>query len=104
MSAWTLNLLLVVFLCLASFPLKTKQQDDSNDNNDYTPCSFISGEGCMNGVCKFCALCLPTYCILATPYYTGDSNQGSICEATSQEYGYDFYNYCLLSTQDDGIS
>jgi hypothetical protein len=89
MSFWIL-----IFLC---FPLLSKQQDD-----DYEPCSFISGEGCMNGICKFCALCLRTYCVLATPYYTGD-NEGSICKATNQDYGYDYYNYCLLSIEDEGM-
>ncbi|KAL9541198.1 hypothetical protein MBANPS3_009263 [Mucor bainieri] len=71
----------------------TLQQDDDSDNSS---CSFISGEGCMNGVCKFCAMCLPSVCILATPYSTGD-NDGSTCAVTNQPYGYDFYNYCLSS-------
>ncbi|GAN09318.1 hypothetical protein MAM1_0258d08843 [Mucor ambiguus] len=73
----------------------TLQQGDDSDNSS---CSFISGEGCMNGVCKFCAMCLPSVCILATPYSTGD-NDGSTCAVTNQPYGYDFYNYCLSSGQ-----
>ncbi|CEP16185.1 hypothetical protein [Parasitella parasitica] len=41
-------------------------------------------------------MCLPSACILATPYSTGD-NEGSTCAVTNQPYGYDFYNYCLSS-------
>lgn len=80
----------------------TLQQDDDSSSS----CSFISGEGCLNGVCKFCAMCLPSVCILATPYSTGD-NDGSTCAVTNQPHGYDFYNYCLssgLTTNGDGSS
>lgn len=41
-------------------------------------------------------MCLPSVCVLATPYSTGD-NDGSTCAVTNQPYGYDFYNYCLSS-------
>lgn len=65
-------------------------------------CSFISGQGCLNGVCKYCAMCITNDCILATPYSTGD-NEGSTCAVTHQNEGYDFYNYCLSSgTDSDG--
>lgn len=95
-------------LLFALFIHKSYQQDDGiydssddDDDSDSPYCSFISGEGCMNGVCKFCALCVPSDCILATPYSTGN-NDGSTCAATDQDYGYDFYNYCLSSGTDDG--
>lgn len=81
--------LVTVYLIFCSYI--TIQQDDDSDS-----CSFISGEGCLNGVCKFCAMCLPSVCVLATPYSTGD-NDGSTCAVTNQPYGYDFYNYCLSS-------
>ncbi|KAI8874686.1 hypothetical protein K501DRAFT_339114 [Backusella circina FSU 941] len=71
--------------------------DDDNNNNDNTntKCSFISGQGCLNGICKYCAMCIPSNCILGTPYSTGN-NEGSTCEAIGeQDDGYDFYNYCL---------
>ncbi|KAL9546422.1 hypothetical protein PS6_007671 [Mucor atramentarius] len=51
-------------------------------------------------------MCLPSVCILATPYSTGD-NDGSTCAVTNQPHGYDFYNYCLssgLTTNGDGSS
>ncbi|KAI8061929.1 hypothetical protein BDF21DRAFT_428829 [Thamnidium elegans] len=67
-------------------------------------CSFISGQGCLNGICKYCALCITKDCVLATPYSTGD-NDGSTCAVTHQSEGYDFYNYCLSSgTDSDGDS
>ncbi|KAI8636605.1 hypothetical protein BD408DRAFT_85846 [Parasitella parasitica] len=79
----------IVYLIFCS-SIALQQEDGSG------VCSFISGEGCLNGVCKFCAMCLPSACILATPYSTGD-NEGSTCAVTNQPYGYDFYNYCLSS-------
>lgn len=99
-------LLYTVFFAL--LVKKSYQQDDgsdtSDDEDDNSPyCSFISGEGCMNGICKFCALCISSNCILATPYSTGN-NDGSTCAATNQLDGYDFYNYCLSSGSDDGIN
>lgn len=104
MSTFVSRLIPVILLFLISFPLQSKQQDENNDN-DYTRCSFISGEGCMNGICQFCAMCIPTYCILATTNYTDPNQGGSICEVSDQEdYGYDYYDYCLLSTANEGIS
>jgi hypothetical protein len=71
------------------------EDDDSGDqdSDDDSKCSFISGQGYLNGICKYCAMCIPSNCILATPYSTGN-NDGSTCDAIGQD-GYDFYNYCL---------
>jgi hypothetical protein len=80
-------------LLLLTLPSKTYQQSTGD-------CSYINGQGCMNGICKFCAMCLPSACILATPYSTG-VNEGSTCAVTHQAEGYDFYNYCLSSGMDD---
>lgn len=72
----------------------------SNTYEQTTDCSYINGQGCFNGTCKFCAMCLPSACILATPLSTG-VNEGSTCAVTHQTQGYDFYNYCLSSGMDD---
>lgn len=95
----------MLYILFLLFTRKSYQQDDDDYDDDYDDspyCSFISGEGCMNGICKFCALCVPSNCILATPYSTGN-NDGSTCAVTNQAYGYDFYNYCLSSGTDEGM-
>lgn len=81
--------IILIFL-LSFFPFHSLQDD----------CSFISGEGCLNGICKYCAMCITNDCILATPYSTGN-NDGSTCAVTHQTQGYDFYNYCLSSGDDN---
>lgn len=90
-----MTIFLLLFTVL-SFPSKSIQQQQ------YDGCSYINGQGCMDDICKFCAMCVPSSCILATPYSTGN-NEGSTCKATQQSDGYDFYNYCISSgTDDDG--
>ncbi|KAG2212286.1 hypothetical protein INT47_001645 [Mucor saturninus] len=84
-------MIVIIVILLSFFPFYSIQGD----------CAFISGGGCVNGLCKYCAMCITDDCILSTPYSTTGDNVNSTCAVTHQKYGYEFYNYCLSSGDDD---
>ncbi|ORY95342.1 hypothetical protein BCR43DRAFT_298307 [Syncephalastrum racemosum] len=74
--------------------------DGSNDGTDDDECSLISGHSCNpNGICKYCAMCIQSSCIL-----TKSSMPTATCNATQLGTPdvYDWYNYCLSSGNDSG--
>lgn len=89
------------------FIQQTQQQDpgdDGNDDDDDDSCSYISGQNCDNdGICKYCAMCLQSSCILSKSISSNKSTGGPICNTT--QFGttniYDWYGYCLSSGNDN---
>lgn len=74
--------------------------DDSSGDDTDDECSLISGHSCNpNGICKYCAMCIQSSCILSK-----SSTPTASCNAT--QFGtpdvYDWYNYCLSSGNDSG--
>lgn len=79
--------------------------DDPNDDDD--DCAFISGQHCdQNGICKYCAMCLQSSCILSKTINSSNSSllqqPQSSCNTT--QFGttnlYNWYDYCLSSDND----
>ncbi|KAI8966984.1 hypothetical protein BDF20DRAFT_840521 [Mycotypha africana] len=103
------------FILLTSYVTLSMQQqqsaddntiDDSSRDDDDDDCAFISGQHCdQNGICKYCAMCLQSSCILSK---TIDNKQPldpinhNNCNST--QFGtthiYDWYDYCLSSGND----
>ncbi|KAI8394305.1 uncharacterized protein BYT42DRAFT_554162 [Radiomyces spectabilis] len=82
---------------------------DDGDDNDDDSCAFISSQTCgADDVCKFCAMCLQSSCILSKyipPLLpkSGSSNTHQVCNTT--QFGttniYAWYDYCLSSGNDN---
>ncbi|KAI8637581.1 hypothetical protein BD408DRAFT_436849 [Parasitella parasitica] len=98
-----------ITLILSNAILTTKQQQADNsydadaDADDDDDCAFISGQHCdQNGICKYCAMCLQSFCILSKNIGTS-INTSSNCNAT--QFGttnlYNWYDYCLSSENDN---
>ncbi|KAK4516113.1 uncharacterized protein ATC70_011075 [Mucor velutinosus] len=86
-----------------------QQQVDSSsnssdaDDDDDDGCAFISGQHCdQNGICKYCAMCLQSSCILSKTI-GGNVNTVNSCNTT--QFGttnlYNWYDYCLSSDNDN---
>ncbi|KAI7858304.1 hypothetical protein BDC45DRAFT_499324 [Circinella umbellata] len=85
-------------------------EDSSYDDTDETDdCSLISGHTCTaNGICKYCAMCLQSSCILSKSISPTTNNESlaspsaPVCNTT--QFGsfdiYDWYGYCLSSGND----
>ncbi|KAI8877843.1 hypothetical protein K501DRAFT_288178 [Backusella circina FSU 941] len=87
----------VLYLVLLT-PLCSGQDDTGMVESGNDTCSFINGQSCLNGICKYCALCINSACVLSTPYTaTNDLS----CATTNGTDGYNFYNYCISKGQDD---
>lgn len=95
---------LLFFVIGYSLILITHQQSNESlddDDNDDDECAFISGQHCdQNGICKYCAMCLQSSCILSKTINANNSNTN--CNAT--QFGttnlYNWYDYCLSSEND----
>jgi hypothetical protein len=106
-SSFTL-LIHAIFYLIIIIPLCSAQDDSGTVDNGVVDsgavdsgnatCSFINGQSCLNGICKYCALCINSACVLSTPYTT--TNDLS-CAAANGTDGYNFYNYCISKGQDD---
>jgi hypothetical protein len=106
-SSFTL-LIHAIFYLIIIIPLFSAQDDSGAVDSDVVDggavdsgnatCSFINGQSCLNGICKYCALCTNSACVLSTPYTT--TNDLS-CAAANGTDGYNFYNYCISKGQDD---
>jgi hypothetical protein len=87
---------IVQFVFLSNLIALTLQQDETEDGDE---CAFISGQHCdQNGICKYCAMCIQSSCILS---------KTTNCNTT--QFGttdlYNWYDYCLSSENDsDGGS
>ncbi|KAI8876238.1 hypothetical protein K501DRAFT_279597 [Backusella circina FSU 941] len=78
------------------------EEDLEEDNDD---CAFISGQHCdQNGICKYCAMCLQSSCILSKTILNNNAlgTNSPVCNMT--QFGttdlYDWYDYCLSSGND----
>lgn len=100
MNVFLLLLFIIVFIQFAY----GQQIDDDNEDDDDDDCAFISGQHCdSNGICKYCAMCLQSSCILSkTIGNTSLQQQPPTCNAT--QFGttnlYNWYDYCLSSDND----
>lgn len=78
----------------------TRQQtvDDEEEDDD---CAFISGQHCdQNGICKYCAMCLQSSCILSKTIGVGTTTCNTTQFGTTNLYNW--YDYCLSSDNDVG--
>jgi hypothetical protein len=81
----------VAFL-FSLIPFVLLQDIDDDDNDD--ECAFISGQHCdQNGICKYCAMCIQSSCVLSKANYCNTTQFGTT-------YLYDWYDYCLSSGND----
>ncbi|KAI9487287.1 MAG: hypothetical protein EXX96DRAFT_72462 [Benjaminiella poitrasii] len=88
--------------------LTHQQQTDSLDDDDIDDdddCAFISGQHCdENGICKYCAMCIQSSCILSKTV----NNNGPNNNCNTTQFGttnlYDWYDYCLSSGNDENGS
>ncbi|KAI8070976.1 hypothetical protein BC940DRAFT_294897 [Gongronella butleri] len=91
--------LLYVFLLFLPF-YAAQDPGDGSDDGDDDPCSFISSQNCnSNGICKYCAMCLSSSCILS--HTVSNTSNPAVCNASV--FGgaaYDWYGYCLSSGND----
>ncbi|GAA5812417.1 hypothetical protein MFLAVUS_005872 [Mucor flavus] len=83
--------------------LKNVQQQQMEEEEDDDECAFISGQHCdQGGICKYCAMCLQSSCILSKSIGT----TAATCNTT--QFGttnlYDWYDYCLSSDNDNSGS
>ncbi|CAO3627709.1 unnamed protein product [Mucor fragilis] len=99
-----LKLISLVFVLNVISSTYQQQQVDSSDadDDDDDECAFISGQHCdQNGICKYCAMCLQSSCILSKTI--GESNNVNSCNTT--QFGttnlYNWYDYCLSSDNDN---
>lgn len=98
----------LITLLLSNAIINTyEQQVDSSssdvDDDDDDECAFISGQHCdQNGICKYCAMCLQSSCILSK---TIGGNTNSINSCNTTQFGttnlYNWYDYCLSSDNDN---
>ncbi|EPB81524.1 hypothetical protein HMPREF1544_11762 [Mucor circinelloides 1006PhL] len=98
----------LITLLLSNAIINTYQQqvDSSSsdvDDDDDDECAFISGQHCdQNGICKYCAMCLQSSCILSK---TIGGNTNSINSCNTTQFGttnlYNWYDYCLSSDNDN---
>ncbi|SAL99983.1 hypothetical protein [Absidia glauca] len=97
--------ILCFYLLAVLFIQQTQQQDPGDDgSDDDDSCSYISGQNCDNdGICKYCAMCLQSSCILSKSIPSNKSIGGPVCNTT--QFGttniYDWYGYCLSSGNDN---
>lgn len=113
---------ITAILLLLTLPFSRQQADDSNsgyddgsssddgssDDGSDDDCALISGHTCnpTTGICKYCAMCIQSSCIL-TKSASATAN-ASLSENTpvcnSTQLGttdlYDWYGYCLSSGND----
>lgn len=100
-----------ITLLLSNAIINTYQQQvDSNDDaddDDDDDCAFISGQHCdQNGICKYCAMCLQSSCILSKTISGNINSSNNSCNTT--QFGttnlYNWYDYCLSSDNDSNGS
>lgn len=75
------------------------------DEDDDDECAFISGQHCDgNGICKYCAMCLQSSCILSKTIGNNPLQQQQQ-QCNSTQFGtmnlYNWYDYCLSSGNDN---
>ncbi|GAN03805.1 hypothetical protein MAM1_0048d03260 [Mucor ambiguus] len=102
-----LNLVSLLFILKLIASTHQQQVDagsssDTGDDDD-DECAFISGQHCdQNGICKYCAMCLQSSCILSKAI-GGSTNNINSCNTT--QFGttnlYNWYDYCLSSDNDN---
>ncbi|ORX55697.1 hypothetical protein DM01DRAFT_1335093 [Hesseltinella vesiculosa] len=87
------------YLFILWLPLRLAQDTATDDTDDDDSCSYISGQNCdANGICKYCAMCLQSSCILSKSIAISNA----VCNTTM--FGtnvYDWYGYCLSSGNDN---
>ncbi|KAL9545647.1 hypothetical protein MBANPS3_007050 [Mucor bainieri] len=102
-----LKLVSLLFILNAIANTYQQQVDSSSnsdaDDDDDDECAFISGQHCdQNGICKYCAMCLQSSCILSKTI-GGNTNTVNSCNTT--QFGttnlYNWYDYCLSSDNDN---
>jgi hypothetical protein len=95
-----------LFLLLTFIQFTQQQQIEEDEEDDDDDCAFISGQHCdQNGICKYCAMCLQSSCILSKTIPSNNNVLGAsnpVCNTT--QFGttdlYDWYDYCLSSGND----
>ena len=114
------NELILILFSIILISRSSYQQDDNgdgyddgdssyDDTDDTSDCSLISGHTCnANGICKYCAMCLQSSCILSKSISSATNNtsiaspSAPVCNTT--QFGspdiYDWYGYCLSSGND----
>lgn len=66
-------------------------------------CAFISGQHCdQGGICKYCAMCLQSSCILSKSIGTATATCNTTQFGTTNLYNW--YDYCLSSDNDNSGS
>lgn len=104
------------FIYILRFALSIRHVDAQDDGSDYDSgddgdsssddsgdeCSLISSHTCNpNGICKYCAMCLESSCILSKSTTPSEASAQAACNTT--QFGadvYDWYGYCLSSGND----
>ncbi|KAI7897433.1 uncharacterized protein EV154DRAFT_573259 [Mucor mucedo] len=92
---------MILTLFLASFFGLTRQQiwEEEDEEEEDDDCAFISGQDCdQNGICKYCAMCLQSSCILSKTIGTGPTTCNTTQFGTTNLYNW--YDYCLSSDND----
>ncbi|KAF7725189.1 hypothetical protein EC973_000355 [Apophysomyces ossiformis] len=91
-----------------SYTQDTNPSDDNdNDNNDDDDdCALISGQTCgSNGICKYCAMCLQSSCILSKSISNNTSTIKENHTCNSTRFGsidiYPWFDYCLSNGTDE---
>ncbi|KAG1457458.1 hypothetical protein G6F46_007294 [Rhizopus delemar] len=68
------------------------EEEDEEDEND-SQCALVSGQHCdQNGICKYCAMCLQSSCVIS-------KSENESCNATQSgiPQSYKWYDFCLSS-------
>ncbi|KAG1137698.1 hypothetical protein G6F37_011062 [Rhizopus arrhizus] len=77
----------------------TKNEEVEEDEND-SQCALVSGQHCdQNGICKYCAMCLQSSCVIS-------KSENESCNATQSSIpqSYKWYDFCLSSgNTTDGV-
>ncbi|ORZ06024.1 hypothetical protein BCR42DRAFT_427523 [Absidia repens] len=95
---------ILLFLFILWWFIVCTYQQDTTDDDDDDSCAYISGQNCDNdGICKYCAMCLQSSCILSKSIPSNKTIGNPVCNAT--QFGttnvYDWYGYCLSSGNDN---
>lgn len=101
------NTLFLLFLFAVTILNSAYGQDTTaiDDDDDDDECAFISGQHCDgNGICKYCAMCLQSSCILSKTIGNNPLQQQQQ-QCNSTQFGttnlYGWYDYCLSSGNDN---
>lgn len=101
-----MNIEFYLLICFAAlvYQQEIENEDTNNeqveeDEND-SQCALVSGQHCdQNGICKYCAMCLQSSCVIS-------KSENESCNATQSgiPQSYKWYDFCLSSgnTTDGG--